>query len=157
MHNGLLDGIGNLVCVFVDVSQAVRLIDNHQIPLNLLDVSLFASGKVIRADDDFLLLKGIQTALFDLLIEKLCFQNPRWKKELIQQLLVPLLAKIGRQDDQNSSFSLRPFLGYDYSRFDGFAQSHLICQDSPFGQGRPEGKQSSLNLMGIQVNLCIRQ
>ena len=49
--------------------------------------------------------------------------------ELVLQFLVPLLAQIGRDNDQDAAAALGPSLRYDEAGFDGLAQAHLIRQD----------------------------
>ena len=111
MGDGGFDGVGDLVGIFIDVPQSVRLVNDHEIPVNLLDIGVLGPGKLIGTQDDFFLLKRVQVALLDFLIERLRLQDEGGQKELVQQFLIPLLAEIGRQDDQDFFFSFRPFLG----------------------------------------------
>ena len=55
--------------------------------------------------------------------------------ERVLQLLMPLLAQVGRHDDEDAALALGPALGDDQTRFDGFAQTHFIGQDYAFERG----------------------
>ncbi|OQB75482.1 MAG: hypothetical protein BWX92_02628 [Deltaproteobacteria bacterium ADurb.Bin135] len=46
MDNSSLNCIGNPVGWLVHISQVVRFVYDHQVPINLLYVSLFGSGEV---------------------------------------------------------------------------------------------------------------
>jgi hypothetical protein len=46
---------------------------------------------------------------------------------------VPLLAEIGRRDDEDAPFALSPFLGNDQSRLDGFTQANLVGEERTLG------------------------
>ena len=48
-----LECVGNHVLRLVHVTQAVRLIDHHEIPGHGMHIACFAFGKLIGADDDF--------------------------------------------------------------------------------------------------------
>ena len=66
---------------------------------------------------------------------------------------MPLFAKIGRRDNENTSLALSPSLGNDQSGFYSFAKSNLIRQQRPFGQWRGEGEQGRVNLMWVHIDL----
>jgi hypothetical protein len=66
---------------------------------------------------------------------------------------MPLLAQIRWHDDQNPPLSLRPSLRKDETRLDGLSQSDFIRQHRTFRKGRIKGKESSVNLVRIQINL----
>ena len=155
--DGGFDGVGDLVGIFIDVPQSVRLVNDHEIPLNLPDIGVLGPGKLIGTQDDFFLHKRVQVALLDFLIERLRLQDEGGQKELVQQFLIPLLAEIGRQDDQDFSFSFRPFLGDDNARLDGLSQTYFIGENGAFGQGRAESKEGSLNLMRVEIDLGVGQ
>ena len=84
-------------------------------------------------------------------------QNQRLQTEFVLQLLMPLLAQVGRYDDEDAALALGPALGNDQARFDGFAQPHLVGKDDAFGQRTLKGKQRGIHLMRVQVHLRIHQ
>ena len=51
MRHGIFQLTGNDVAVLVDIAQAVRLIKNHQIPVNGLNILRFDLRKLVRAND----------------------------------------------------------------------------------------------------------
>ena len=79
------------------------------------------------------------------------------EQELVGQFLAPLLPQVGRNDDQDATLPLRPALGDQEPGLDGLSQAHLVGQDGTTGKRVPEGEQSRLDLMGIQVDLGIRE
>ncbi len=99
--------------------------------------------------------KGLCLTLFDFLIERLGFENGRGEKEFFQQLLVPLLAQAGRNNDEDPAFPFSPYLGKNDTGLDSLTQTNFISQDRSTGEWRSERKQGCINLMGIQVNLGI--
>ena len=48
-------------------------------------------------------------------------------------------------------------MGDDQTRFDGFAETHLIGEDHPFEDGRPQGKERRIDLMWVQVYAGIEE
>jgi hypothetical protein len=68
-----------------------------------------------------------------MLVVALGFQNQRLQAELVLQLLVPLLAQVGRDDDEDAPLALCPALGNHQARLDGLAQTHLVGQDHALG------------------------
>ena len=47
----------------------MRLIDDDQVPVRLLDVRLLRFRKLVRAENDGILLEGVEIALADRLVE----------------------------------------------------------------------------------------
>ena len=66
---------------------------------------------------------------------------------------MPLLAKIGRDDDEDVTFALRPFLRKNKTGFDCLSKTNLIGKQCTFGEWRTEGKEGGIHLMGIQIDL----
>ena len=62
MVRGLGNTTGDLVGRLVDVPQPVGLVDNHQVPLNMVDFIGLGGSEVVRANDDLVLVKGIGVA-----------------------------------------------------------------------------------------------
>jgi len=48
-------------------------------------------------------------------------------------------------------------MGKNNTGFNGFSQTNFISQDRTTRERRPERKQGSINLMGIQINLGISE
>ena len=72
-----------------------------------MDVAGLAPGKVVGTNDDFRRFKGPKPTMFDSFIIRLGFQEAAGQKELFVQLLVPLLAEVGRCDDENAPFTIQ--------------------------------------------------
>jgi len=92
MDNSSLNCIGNSAGWLINVSHVVSFVYNHQFPINLLYVSLFGSSEVKRTNDDLVPDERVQVALFNLLVERSCFQNHGRKKKFVSKLLIPLFA-----------------------------------------------------------------
>lgn len=90
------DGVLNRQCdsarSLVDVPEAVSLVDDHEVPRCLAEVSLLRSGEVVRAEDDGFLKEGVQIARADGGVEAALLDDQRGQVELLLQLLAPLLA-----------------------------------------------------------------
>jgi hypothetical protein len=61
------------------------------------------------------------------------FKQAGGDTELVRQFLMPLLAQVGRRDDQNAALALGPFLGDQQAGFDGFAETDFIGKDGALG------------------------
>jgi len=68
-----------------------------------------------------------------------------------------LLAEIGRRDDQDPPLSLRPLLRQDQPRLDGLSEPHLVGQQRPLREGRPEREEGGVDLVGVQIHLRIHE
>ena len=122
-----------------------------------LDVARLAPGELVGADDDLGRLEGAELALLDGGVVGLGLQDAAGQEELLGQLLIPLLAQIGRRDDQDAPLALRPFLREDQARLDGLAETDLVGQQRALGERRLEGEQGGIDLMGIQIDLGARR
>ncbi len=120
MGNRCFYSIGDPVRGLIHIPQMVRLVNDDEVPLDLLDVSVLAPGEMIRTDDDVTLIERIEVSFPYLLIETLRFQDKGREKELVGQLLVPLLSQTGGHDDEKLSLSFGPFLGKEDAGFDSF-------------------------------------
>ena len=110
----------------------MRLVDHHQIPGKSPDLLSLALGELIGTDDDFRRLKRPKLSLLHGGVVGLSLKDAAGKKEFFGKLLKPLLAKVGRGDDQDAPPAFGPFLRKDETGFDGFAQPNLVCQQGPF-------------------------
>lgn len=136
----------------------MSLVDDDQVPFGLREVRFLGAGELVRADDDGILLpEGVEVAGLDLCVERTGFQDERGQEELVGEFLTPLLAEIGRHDDQEPALAFGPPLGKQDARLDGLTETHLVGEDGPFGQGRLKGKEGGLDLVGIQIDLGISQ
>ena len=59
--------------------------------------------------------------------------------------------------DENATPALRPFLGQHESRFNGLSQTNLIRKQRALRQRGLECEESGIDLVGIQIDLCIRE
>ena len=75
------------------------------------------------------LLEGIALPEFNVLIERLRFEDDRGEKKLFQQFLVPLFTQTGRDDNKNLPLPLGPHLGKNDPGFNGFTQTDFIRQN----------------------------
>lgn len=126
----LFQRFGNDIAGFIDVAQAVGFVQHDQIPGDGLDVFGLGFGKLVRADDGARVAqKRLGQPLFAQGVVAFGFENQPLQAEFVLQLLMPLLAQIGRDDDEHLAPPLRPALGDDQPGLDGFAQTHFIGQD----------------------------
>ena len=136
MH-GLLDGVGDVVRRFVDVSQTVGFVDDHQIPRDLANVGLLASGKLIRAKTQSRSGKWIEVAGADGLVEGPRLHDRGRQKKLVGKFLAPLFAQVGGQDHEKFAPSLSPLLSKQEAGFDRLPQPDFV------GQGLRRAKTDS--------------
>ena len=87
---------------------------------------------MIRADDNCVLIKGIEISLFDGLLERPGFQNHRGQEKFIGKFLIPLLAERSRNNDEQFAPLFRPLLRKENPSLDCFSKPDLIRQDRPF-------------------------
>jgi hypothetical protein len=106
----LLDGERDFAAGLVDVAEAVGFVDNHQIPLRLLNVRLLAASELVRAENDRVLFERVQIPAAHRRVEGFRFEYNRGEVELIGQFLTPLLAEVRRKDHEHPSLPLCPLL-----------------------------------------------
>ena len=99
--------------------------------------------------------KGRKLPCLIAVVVGLRFEDPAGKKELLGELLVPLLAQIGRRDHQNAPLAFGPSLRKHQSGLDGLAQADLVGQQGPFRERRIKREQGSFDLMGVQIDLAL--
>ena len=85
------------------------------------------------------------------------FQDQTGEEELFLKLLMPLLAEIGRRDNQAFGASVRPISGTIpfRPRWSCPAPLRVGGQQCTLGQWRAESEQSRFNLVRVQINLSI--
>ena len=81
-------------------------------------------------------LEGPEMALLDGRVVGLRFEDSAGEEELLGQFLMPLLAQVGRGDDQDAPLALRPFLREHKTGLDRLAETDLVRKQSPFRQRR---------------------
>ena len=130
----VLEHLGDDVAGLVDIAQAVRFIEHHEVPVNGLDVISLGLGELVGADhragqrgarED----EGIRLVLLAQRVVVLGLQDQAVQVELVLQFLMPLLAQVGRHDDEDAAPALGPALRDDEAGLDRLAQTHLIGQD----------------------------
>src|SRR5262249_26046993 len=108
--DGLFDRDRDLARVLVDVAEAVRLVDDHEVPSGLPKIGFLGPRELIRAEDDRALLEGVQIPSPNGIVEAVAFEDDGGQIELVLEFLAPLLAQVGGEDDEEATLSLRPFL-----------------------------------------------
>ena len=150
----LLERVGNNVGRLVHVAQAVRFVNDHEVPRRVCDIRRLVAGKLVGTDNDRVTgFEGLEIPGLDRGVIGLGFQNLAGQEKLFGQFLMPLLAQIGRRDDQNTAFPFCPSLRQHQPGLDGFAQTHFIRKQCAFGQRRVKRKQCGIHLMRIQIDL----
>ncbi|OPZ67417.1 MAG: hypothetical protein BWY83_02619 [bacterium ADurb.Bin478] len=151
------DLLSHLVRGLKDVAQLVRLVDHHQVPGHGANLSALAAGEMDGGEQHLRLIKRIaETAQLRLAV-RCRVEDHVGQVELFLQLQAPLLAQRGRTDDQQASLALCPELAQQKTRFDGFAQPHLIGQQHAFGKRRTQSKKSSVDLVRVQIHTGIKE
>ena len=77
--------------------------------------------------------------------------------ELVLQLLVPLLAQVGRDDDENFAPPFRPALRDHQARFNGLAETHFVSEEHTARKGIAACEEGRIDLMRIEINLRVDQ
>ena len=126
----LLEGLGDDVAGFVDVAQAMRFVEDDQVPVDALDIVSLGLRELVGTDDR----TGgeqerVSLLLFADRVVAFGFEDQPLQAELVLQLLMPLLAQVRRNDDEDLPPPLGPALGKDQAGFDGLAQTNLVGED----------------------------
>jgi len=95
-----LDGVRDFIACLVDIPQTMSFINDNEIPRRLPDIGIFGSSELVGAENDLGLVERIEVATLYRFIERLGLDDCRWKKELVGELLAPLLTQVGRADDE---------------------------------------------------------
>ena len=88
-------------------------------------------------------LERTEVALLDGRVVGLGFQDPAGQEELLGQLLIPLLAQVGRRDDQDAPLALRPLLRQHQAGFDGLAETDFVGQQRALGKRRLKANRAA--------------
>ena len=73
----------------------MRFIDDHQVPRRGMDIGSFATSKLIRANDDcVLVVEGTKVSELDSGIVGFSFEDGTREEKLLVHLLMPLLAQV---------------------------------------------------------------
>ena len=78
-------------------------------------------------------------------------------QELLEQLLLPLLAQARRRDDQDAALALGPVLRDDDARFDRLPEADLVGEDDAVQVRRLEREEGRIDLMRLRLNLGIEK
>jgi hypothetical protein len=150
-----LQHIGDDVAGFVDVAQPVGLVIHHDVPGQPAQIVDLGLGELIGADDRLAAIEGVGVALLSLLVVVLGLQDDRFERELVRQLLMPLLAQVGEDNDQDAALSLGPELGQHQPGLDGLAQPDLVGQDHAPRQGVAGGEERRVDLVVNVTNMDV--
>ena len=126
----LLEGLGDDVAGFVDVAQAMRFVEDDQVPVDALDIVSLGLRELVGTDDR----TGgeqerVPLLLFADRVVAFGFEDQPLQAELVLQLLMPLLAQVRRNDDEHLPPPFGPALGKDQAGLDGLAQTNLVGED----------------------------
>jgi hypothetical protein len=135
----------------------VRLVDDNKIPRGHHQLFGMAGGELERADDKGLLLEGAARSFLGHPVVVPGLQDQRREKEFFLHLLGPLLAEVSGRDDKDAPPCFRPLLRQHQPGFDGFPKANLVGKDRSLGEGRLEGEQRRLDLVGIEIDLRVEQ
>ena len=112
---GLAQALGARRAIFlIDVAQAVRFVEHHQIPASARDLGVFEGSELIGRDYDLILLvEGTGHARLARFVIGLALHDDGGQRKLVIELLAPLLAQRRRYDQQDTAPALGPALGND--------------------------------------------
>jgi hypothetical protein len=123
-------------------------------PRRVRYIGSLVAGELVGANDDGIVyLERAEATGVDGGVVGFGLKNGARKEKLFGKLLVPLLAEVGRRDDEDAPFALRPLLGNDEARLDGFTQTDLVGEQRALRQRRVKRKQGGIDLMRIQIHL----
>ncbi len=129
MAQSVLKSISNHVRWLINISQSMRLIDDHQVPGRVGNVGSLVTGKLIRTNYNRIFnLKGSEVTKPGHLVIVSRFEDRTRKKKLFRQLLQPLLSQIRGSNNQDSFLALSPTLRNHKPGFDCLAESNFIGQ-----------------------------
>ena len=77
--------------------------------------------------------------------------------ELVLQLLMPLLAQVRGNNDQNPAPPLRPALRDHQARLNGLAEAHFVGKDDAARKWVAAGEEGGIDLVRVEVDLGIDQ
>lgn len=132
-------------------------VNDHEIPRDSVNVAGLRTRELVGADDHRIALERPESPLTYGFVIRLGFQDAAREEKLLRKLLVPLLAQIGRRNNEHAAPALRPLLRDHEAHLDGLAQAHLVGKDRALRKRRAEGEKRRLNLMRVQVHLHVHQ
>lgn len=107
----------------------MRLVEDDDVPGHRAQIRDLGLGELIGADDGRANVEWVGDAVTPLLVVALGLQDLPVQRELVLELLMPLLAQVGGDDDQHATLALGPELRQHEAGLDGLAQPHLIGED----------------------------
>lgn len=126
-----------------------------------MNVLGFAGSELVRADKHGCAvachIERVRRALLDGLAVGLGLKKAGGNAEFVCQFLMPLLAQVGRGDDENPTLALCPALGDQQPGFNRFAQADFISKDGTLGQWIAGREQRRVYLVRIEINLSVQQ
>lgn len=118
-------GLGALV----DAAKAMRLVDDHEVPVHLAHEIALAENELVRADNDLVVdSEGVLDALLREGVRGARFQDDRRQEELVLELDLPLLPQRGGNDKQDAAAALGPLLREDERGLDRLVKADLVGQ-----------------------------
>src|ERR1700730_4581995 len=145
--------LGTLRAVLlVDISQPVRLVEYDEVPLPARHIEGLGRRKLVGCDDDTAVLQErLRGTLFPRLVVRSAFEDNGRQRELIEQLLAPLLAQRGWHDQQDAPLPFGPALRDDETRLNGLAKPDLVREQCPPRERRPQRKQGGIYLVRSRI------
>ena len=149
-ERGFADGGGDFGGLFIDVAEAVGLVDDDEVPVDVSEFEGFGGGELVGADEDFAgLVKGVEEAA---LAEGGGFEDFGREAEFVGEFLLPLFAKSGGEDEENAAAAFGPALGDDEGGFDGFAEANFVGENDAFGEWGADGEEGGVDLVRVEVD-----
>ena len=129
----------------------MRLIAHHQIPCTDELVGLGVC-ELVGADEDL-----ITATWGDECVDVLTVHQRSRQRELLTQLLLPLLTQRGRGDDEDAALTLCPVLADDDPGLDRLTEANLVSQDHSICERGLQREQCRVHLVGFGLHLGIKQ
>jgi len=129
----------------------VGFVDHHEIPTDRLDLVPERVGEVEGKNQDGAGLDRVPGFSPGFAV-RLGIKDDGRKIELLLQLERPLLPNGRRAYHQQATATLGPVLAEDDAGLDRLPKSDLVGQDHALRQGRLQGKERGLDLVGVQVD-----
>jgi len=148
--------LSHFVLRSIRVAQFVRFVYYDHIPILNTYLAAHRVGKIEGHDNDSWLFKSFLWCT-PCLPQRFCIQNDSGQVEFFLQFQSPLLANRSRAYHEDPALALGPILTDDKSRFDSLAKSHLVGEDHALGEWRAQCKKRCLDLVRIEVDLCIEK
>ncbi len=150
---GLPDAPGHPVLRLVDVAQPVRLVHDHKVPADALDLLRPAGGEMVGADHDPV--TGVERVGLTASPQPsvgLRVQHPDRQVELLLHLGLPLTPDRRGHQQQDPAPPLGPPLGHHDPRLDGLPEPDLVGEYAAPRERRPEREERRVHLMRVEVH-----